>query len=81
MKTRINTLRPEMLHKLVGENPSIFISDDFAFFKNMYGIVTKQMLEMVRTPQYVEIGRLVRVSFSHQPCSFLTEKQRHSSYS
>ena len=62
MKTRINTLRPEMLHKLVGENPSIFISDDFAFFKDMYGIVTKQMLEMVRTPQYVEIGRLVRIT-------------------
>lgn len=62
MKTRINTLHPEILHKLVGENSSIFISDNFAFFRDMQSIATQPMLEMVRTPQYVEIGRLVRVT-------------------
>lgn len=61
MKTKNDILNPQKLYKLIGENPSIFISDNFAFFNDMQNIATRSMLEIVRTPQYVEIGRLVRV--------------------
>ena len=62
MKTKKVILRPSMLHALVGQNSDIYVSDEFVFFRDMRSVVRNPMLEMVRTPQYVEIGRVLRVS-------------------
>ena len=61
MKAPKNILRPEMLTPIVGQNSDVFLSDDFVFFRDMRAIVVSPMIEMVRTPQYVEMGRLLRM--------------------
>lgn len=59
MKRQTNTLTPQLLNTLVGQHPNLFVLENFVYMRDVRMVVTHPMLDMVRTPQYVGVGRLL----------------------
>ncbi|MBQ6963328.1 MAG: helix-turn-helix transcriptional regulator [Paludibacteraceae bacterium] len=57
-----NSLHPGMLPEMIRHNPDVFFSDDMVFFNGVRCLVSSPLIDKVRSPQYVEMGRLVRVT-------------------
>lgn len=61
MKTKKTILRPNLLNGIARHNPDMYVSNDFVFVRNICSAVTRPLLERMRTPQYVELGRILQV--------------------
>ena len=62
MQKKIQTLRPKMLEQMALHNPDLFVGEDFAMLNRVRRDLAQQMSLIARIPQYVEVGRLLRVT-------------------
>lgn len=62
MKKSVQTLRPQMLEPMAHHNRDLFVGKNFAMLNGVRGELAQQMAIMARVPQYVEVGRLIRVT-------------------
>ena len=62
MKTDIRTLRPQMLEPLAHHNRDLFVSESVVMLNRVRRDLAQQMSMIARVPQYVEVGRLIRVT-------------------
>lgn len=56
------TLRPELMHTLTRQNDEVFVSSDLVMMHSLHSLLQTPMRQMIRTPQYVEMGRVILVS-------------------
>ena len=61
MKKDIRTLRAQMLEPMAHHNRDLFVCEDFAMLNRVRCDLAQQMGMVARVPQYVEVGRLIRV--------------------
>lgn len=57
-----DTLHPVNLIGFSKETAPAFVSGDFAIMRNIHSVLDTPLIEMVRTPQYVELGRVVVIT-------------------
>lgn len=62
MKKDIRTLRAQMLEPMAHHNRDLFVCEDFAMLNRVQHGLVQQMSMIARVPQYVEVGRLIRVT-------------------
>ena len=59
---RGKSLRPSELVSFTAGNPDVYVSGDLAVMRSLHTIKDTPIMAMVRTPQYVELGRIVTVT-------------------
>lgn len=62
MNRKISSLNPRELAKHIKWNPNIYISENLAIIRGLNMIIGTKIMDMVRTPQYVELGRIVMIT-------------------
>ena len=60
--SRGKSLRPSELMNFTAGNPDVYVSGDLAIMRSLHTIKDTPIMAMVRTPQYVELGRIVTVT-------------------
>ena len=60
--SRGKSLRPAELVNFTAGNPNAYVSGDLAIMRSLHTIKDTPIMAMVRTPQYVELGRIVTVT-------------------
>ncbi len=56
------TLHPSELMNFTAGNPDTYVSGDLAIMRRLHTIKDTPIMDMVRTPQYVELGRIVIIT-------------------
>lgn len=59
---KAKTLRPSELMNYTAGNPKAYVLGDLAIMRSLHTIKDTPIMEMVRTPQYVELGRILMVT-------------------
>lgn len=62
MTTDTISWQPRLLKQMTEGNPDVFCTDDFALFFDMRRLLTTPLRQIVSTPQYVQRGRLSRIT-------------------
>ena len=65
MSKGIHILQPKMLEQMALHNPDLFLGDNFAMLNRINPSLVSQMSRIARVPQYVEVGRVIRVTQGH----------------
>ena len=60
--SREKSLRPSELVNFMAGNHDVYVSGDLAIMRSLHTIKDTPIMAMVRTPQYVELGRIVTVT-------------------
>ena len=60
--SRGKSLRPSELVNFTAGNPDVYVLGDLAIMRSLHTIKDTPIMAMVRTPQYVELGRIVTVT-------------------
>lgn len=55
-------INPSALVEHIKGNPHIYVSGNFAIMKSLNSAIDTRIMDMVRTPQYVMLGRIVLIS-------------------
>lgn len=56
------TLNLQTLMEHITDNPHIYVSGDFAIMTSINSAIDTKIIDMVRTPQYVQLGRIVLIT-------------------
>ena len=62
MSNERTRLHPSELIRYAENNRNLYVSGDFAIMRSLHSLMNTPVMEMVRTPQYVELGRIVTVT-------------------
>ena len=62
MSTKTSILRPSFLLRQTGENSEVYVSEDIAILHSLEPLKHTSSADMLHTPQYVELGRIVLVT-------------------
>ncbi len=62
MRRKTPSLHPNDLMKHAAGNPHVYVSGDLAILRSLHSVSATPILEMVRSPQYVELGRVVLIT-------------------
>ena len=62
MRDSIEILRPAMLLELAKDAPGFYVTKDFGFLNGISDRIATVVEKMKAAPQYVEVGRLVRIT-------------------
>ncbi len=58
----IMKINPSALVEYVKGNPHIYVSGNFAMMRSLNSAINTRIMDMVRTPQYVMLGRVVLIT-------------------
>lgn len=62
MSTKTSILRPSFLLRQTGVNSEVYVSEDIAILHSLEPLKHTSSADMLHTPQYVELGRIVLVT-------------------
>lgn len=62
MSRKTSSLNPRELAAHIKGNPNIYISGNLAIMRGLNSAIDTKIMDMVRTPQYVELGRIVMIT-------------------
>lgn len=62
MRRKTSSLNPRELAQHIKRNPNIYISGNLAIMRGLNSVIDTKIMDMVRTPQYVELGRIVIIT-------------------
>ena len=62
MSRKITSLAPAHLREHVSENSDIYASEDIAILRSLRPLMFSSAVDLIHTPQYVELGRILLVT-------------------
>lgn len=62
MKRKVSSLNLATMKEHIKDNPYIYVSGNFALLRSLNSAVDTKIIDMVRTPQYVQSGRMVLIT-------------------
>ena len=62
MSRKTSSLNLRELAEHIKGNPNIYISGNLAIMRGLNSAIDTKIMDMVRTPQYVELGRIVMIT-------------------